>query len=235
MNNECQIISPRFVDSQAGSSEETALRILLQAYDCARGLNRDVWQFAVEIAALNHLGVSLCDLRKLVALGLVAHAVERVERRARGRKFQQKSSLAFVDNSCFVLTEKGELYVRRNPAPVPVLQVGSYDAKPNSRQHNGHDSALKPHWDPCVRALYLEDLIVKKFKRPAPHQELVITSFHELGWDRRIDDPIPQEKGMDPKDRLHDTIKKLNRGQLNPVIRFYGDGTGRGVCWELRR
>ena len=77
-------------------------------------------------------------------------------------------------------------------------------------------------------------LIVKQFKHEAPNQELLLVSFEELNWEQRIDDPLPRHPGKDPKQRLHDTIKKLNRGQFNPLIRFFGDGTGRGVCWEPR-
>jgi hypothetical protein len=31
---------------------------------------------------------------------------------------------------------------------------------------------------------------------------------------------------------LHDTIKCPNRGQVNHLLRFRGDGTGEGVLWE---
>ena len=31
------------------------------------------------------------------------------------------------------------------------------------------------------------------------------------------------------------TIQNLNRHQLRPLIRFFGDGTGRRACWEWRR
>jgi hypothetical protein len=31
---------------------------------------------------------------------------------------------------------------------------------------------------------------------------------------------------------LHDVINKLNRHQVNQLLRFRGDGSGRGICWE---
>src|SRR5262249_48383568 len=101
--NECQVISPQFSDGPS-SSELAILRLLLQAYDCARGLNRDIWQFAVELEALMKLGINSCELRRLIAVGLVAHGIERIVRRPNGRKFRHVDSLAFVDGSCFVLT-----------------------------------------------------------------------------------------------------------------------------------
>ena len=39
--------------------------------------------------------------------------------------------------------------------------------------------------------------------------------------------------GQDPKQRLHDTIKCLNRRQLNCLIQFGGDGTSEGVIWRF--
>ena len=36
-----------------------------------------------------------------------------------------------------------------------------------------------------------------------------------------------------PKLRLRDTIKRLNRNQATRLIRFHGDGTGQRVFWVL--
>ena len=57
--------------------------------------------------------------------------------------------------------------------------------------------------------------------------------FEEEQWPSRIDDPLPQQNGQDPKRRLHDTINSLNRKQKNGLIRFSGDGRGAGVRWKL--
>jgi hypothetical protein len=232
--NECQVIETRISQGPRDASQsETALRVLLRAFDCARARDRDAWQFAVKLGELTSAGINSCELRKLVAQGFVAHALERAELRSGERTFQSVKNLVFGQDSCFVLMKKGELHVRQN------LVVGRIH-QAEQLEKNRHDdrqssaAAAKPRWDVGQRILSLGGLVVKRFKRPAPHQELVIASFQELNWDRHIDDPIPPEKEMDPKERLHDTIKKLNRGQLNPLLRFYGDGTGRGVCWELR-
>jgi hypothetical protein len=40
---------------------------------------------------------------------------------------------------------------------------------------------------------------------------------------------------IDPKVRLHDTIKALNRRHLCHILHFGGDGMGRGVQWILVR
>ena len=44
----------------------------------------------------------------------------------------------------------------------------------------------------------------------------------------------PQSRRVDSKRRVHDTISGLNRNQLCPLIRFRGNGTGTGFCWEFR-
>ena len=58
-------------------------------------------------------------------------------------------------------------------------------------------------------------------------------AFEEDGWPSRIDDALPPVVGLVTKRRLRDTIKSLNRRQKNRLIRFKGDGTGEGVCWQL--
>ncbi len=60
-----------------------------------------------------------------------------------------------------------------------------------------------------------------------------MSAFQEDGWPARIDDPLPPTPETDPKRRLSDAIKCLNRKQLNPLLRFSGDGTGEGVLWDL--
>ncbi len=57
-------------------------------------------------------------------------------------------------------------------------------------------------------------------------------AFEEEGWPHRIYDPLPPKGETNPKIRLHETIKWLNRNRENPLLRFLGDGTGEGLCWE---
>lgn len=90
-----------------------------------------------------------------------------------------------------------------------------------------------PVWDPARRELLWGERIVKRFRVPAPNQELVLVAFQEEGWPPHIDDPLPHVLAVEPKRRLHDTIVALNRHQAEHAVRFLGDGTGTGVCWEL--
>ena len=91
-----------------------------------------------------------------------------------------------------------------------------------------------PRWDCDRQELRLEEKLVKHFKTPAPNQELILATFEEIGWPIHIDDPLPPGRFHDPKRRLHDTINALNRHQIEPLVRFIGDGHGEGVRWEPR-
>ena len=71
-----------------------------------------------------------------------------------------------------------------------------------------------------------------RFRLPAANQEAVLRVFEEEGWPAAIFDPLPPHGDGDTKQRLHDTIKALNRSRLARVIHFSGDGTGEGVLWE---
>ncbi len=90
-----------------------------------------------------------------------------------------------------------------------------------------------PTWDSERRELRISGMAVKRFKWTAANQEAILAAFEEEGWPDRIDDPLPPKPGQDSKRRLSDTIKCLNRKQINQLIHFRGDGTGEGVTWEL--
>lgn len=92
----------------------------------------------------------------------------------------------------------------------------------------------KPVWDYERRQLRLGSKLVKQFTWPSKNQEAVLARFQELGWPDRIGDPIKRHPTICPKQRLHDTIKCLNRKQVNKLIKFRGDGSGHGVRIEIR-
>ena len=49
-----------------------------------------------------------------------------------------------------------------------------------------------------------------------------------------MDDPLPMVDGLEPNERLHDTVRRLNRDQVTPLLLFRRDGSGEGVAWEGR-
>jgi len=99
-------------------------------------------------------------------------------------------------------------------------------------QDSSHVRA-KPRWDRTGRKLWLGSCLVKAFPRPSGCQVLILEAFEEQGWPESIDDPLPMERDIDPKRRLHDAIKRLNRKQQCPAMSFHGNGNGEGIVCKL--
>jgi hypothetical protein len=93
---------------------------------------------------------------------------------------------------------------------------------------------IRPRWDAEQRILWFAGQVMARFHVPAENQERVLNAFEEEDWRPRIDDPLPPRTDVSAKRRLHDTILRLNRHQVRRLLRFRGDGTGEGVCWEAR-
>jgi hypothetical protein len=91
---------------------------------------------------------------------------------------------------------------------------------------------LVPHYDAMLHELRLGDEIVKCFTRPATAQELILAVLEEEGWPPAIDDPLTSPN-QDPKRHLHYTVRNLNRGQDPLRIRFYINGHGETIRWEI--
>ena len=107
------------------------------------------------------------------------------------------------------------------------------DESGHAIQKQASTSSLQPLWDREARELRVGNVVIKRFKWPAENQERVLDAFEAKGWPPRIENPLDQHPSICPKRRLHDTIKCLNRKQLNELIKFRGDGTGRGVLFEV--
>jgi hypothetical protein len=208
------------------------LMILLEASRYAAELGRDPWDFAVEIVALREAGLNHSDLRWLICKGWVEHSREVLVQGRKGREFCHGASLTLTKRSCFVLTSSGIRSAECLPPPVEVAPT-ALRAPVNSQNPTDSQSPL-PKWDRDRQELRLRlnGEVVKEFRLPSPNQETVLMAFEEEGWPPRIDDPLPQHSGVDPKRRLHDTIKSLNRNQKRGRMRFMGDGTGEGVRWR---
>lgn len=196
------------------------LGALLRAWHFAQDLNNSPWEFAVEIGALSDLGMTDSDLRWLVAKGWAEFAEENGQLPTGARQFHHKNCYPYCSKTCFVLTTAGfemacDLLRVAPPSPSCGLELPD-----------------KPTWDAELRELRLGSLVVKRFRVPAPAQELILTVFQEEGWPRRIDDPLPPSSEVAPKDRLHETIKSLNRNQRPLRIRFAGNGEACAVIWE---
>ena len=208
-----------------------ALTVLLEAHRYAQASDRDLWDFAVEIDRLRDAGASDSDLRYLVCEGLAEHATEVTRPVWRKRVFRKLHNLAITTKTCFVLTTRGESFAQQ--ARVSEAALSQSNDERDNGEHRDSDRTAVPRWDWVRRQLRVGDLIVKQFRMPAPNQETILAAFEEEGWPIRIDDPLPPLPDLDPKRRLHDAINKLNRNQKQRVLKFRGDGTGRGIYWEL--
>lgn len=204
--------------------------LLLTAYECAHSVGRDIWDFAMEISSLRRTGLADNDLRWLTLKNYVVHAREVTSKEEDRRHFRPTGNLCFSKRTCFVLTEAGALFACRElnesspPAPTDVLAL--------SGQHN-LEAAILPTWDADERELRIGRRLIKRFRRCAVNQERILDSFQEDGWPHRIDDPIPPKPDQNQRQRLRDAISSLNKHQEIELMRFRGDGTGRGIIWEL--
>ena len=133
------------------------------------------------------------------------------------------------ERSCFVLTPAGVALARGEGAAA--RKRGTPAQAPPPAEPRAAPPKV-PRWDAECRELRWGAKLVKRFRVPAPNQELVLAAFEEEGWPPHLDDPLPNNSSTDPKQRLHDTIKRLNRRQVNRLLYFRGDGSGTGVLWE---
>jgi hypothetical protein len=207
------------------------LMLLLQAHEYVKELGHDRWGFAIEIDSLVSAGMTRSDLRWLLCRRLVEQATEITTPNDPVRAFEPACNLQFNERTCFVLTPAGLSFAGRN-----VGNVGRASAFATPRPVVPQKVPIRlgvPVWDQDRQELRLDDVLIKRFKAPAPNQEAVLCAFEEEGWPARIDDPIPPLHDQEPKRRLHDTINALNRNHRRPALRFLGDGSGLGVRWEL--
>ena len=225
---------------------QAALSLLLDAYDCAQETEKDAWDFAVEISRLRGLGINDTDCRWLTSMGFVQHGLELTLLGDNQRTFHPVGPFKFEERSCFALTPQGvegarsasggtgerakQLAFEDVSDPVVLSEtVGKVAATEIKVQ------PVVPNWDEARRELRLGGQLVKKFKRRAPHQAAILAAFQEDGWPPCVADPLSPAPDIDPKRRLNDVIKSLNRNQVTAMLRFMGNGTGEGVVWELTR
>jgi hypothetical protein len=217
-----------------------AAELLVRASNSAKEFQRPLWDFAVEIQDLISCGLTRTDLRWLECHGLVVHLSECSHVSSEHRQFRSAQKLSYDDCTCFALTPIGldaaRLLICNRDANFDQLQTkprtfSAYNAQ--NRTAVSEFEHLKPLWNPELFRLTLGQLLVKEYKIPARNQQCILASFQEEDWPARIYDPLPPINELEPKRRLHDTIAALNQRQKTPLLRFSGDGTGRGVKWML--
>lgn len=150
----------------------------------------------------------------------------------RTSRFSQRDVARLVEEKLLtVRTVRGQPWYELTPLGESVC----IEALRAMRKHLCDGPPAIPRWDPLKREFSYGGKLLKRFRRSAPNQERLLAAFEESGWPQRIDDPLPVDAEIVPAQRLHDTIKQLNRTLVEPLLHFHGDGTGRGVCWRPTR
>ncbi len=223
------VASSQFAYSLRNRAITSALSELLKAHDYAIDNGFDEWDFAVEINTLRQFGTTDTDLRWLILKKMLEHRRDTSGPNDEGRCFEFANPLKFHSHSCFVLTHAGSVFVSKllSELESSATLLPLVFAEPNRAEFP------TPFWDPMRRQLRVFDFVVKHFRWSARNQEHVLSAFQEEGWPSEIDDPLIPIDGLPSKERLHDTIKGLNRNQKKCLIQFRGNGTGEGVLWNF--
>lgn len=112
-------------------------------------------------------------------------------------------------------------------------QLETQRKTPDAGSHHEQFAGRKPRFDTRSGELSVGAVLIKQLKGVSDVQRTILSAFQEEAWPVKIDDPLPPVPDIDPKRRLHDAIKSLNRRQ--EVVRFFGDGTGEGIRWAFRQ
>lgn len=211
------------------------LRHLLSAYDYAFYGDSEIWQFSVELGELRLTGMTVSDLRWLVFSGHLATCEELTSFDDAERTFRPIRGLIVLPSSAFALTPEGAQMARA------VLQADSLAVEPCGAsgvvaKDNASNALIAlrriPTWDARRRVLEVDDQVIKSFRVPAIHQELILSAFEEEGWPRCIFDPLPRNRGVAAERRLSNAISRLNGKQVTSLIRFSANGNGTGIAWR---
>jgi len=214
------------------------LLLLWRGFDYARDLGAAKWEFAVDKNDLNQAGLSAIDLRWLIARGYIELAPYSSPNDKQTR-FADAIQSFHGNQASFVLTNLGlelayEVLLQTvNARPSIVSEYASDLHVPGCAAAAPSRAQTFPTWDHVCRELRCGESLIKHFRWAAVNQETILMAFEEEGWPTHIDDPLPPKLNQNPKIRLHDTIKCLNRNHENRLIHFSGDGTGEGVLWKF--
>ena len=203
-----------------------AFSLLYDAAQYAVDASCSPWEFAIPFAELQEMGIRTNDVRWLVCRNWLMHGQDISTPGDEHRMVRERAGAVFDSHSCFTLTTEGQQLVAnrlRSPG------LNAHHLRVTDRvaiQSNG------PCWDASRHELRLGRQLIKRFRWPALNQETILAAFEEDGWPAKIDDPLSLKPDLDPKRRLADAIKCLNRNQEARLLKFRGDGTGEGVLWD---
>jgi len=168
------------------------------------------------------------SLRCLVCRGYVKQRLPRGRRRISSPPVPTCGGLEFPPWSRFSITSSGRTIARQLDQLLGKLGPAAPAASAGRIV-----PAAQPRFDAGPRALSFGDRVLRRFRRSAHNQLAILVAFQRANWPPRIANPLPHAKPTDPGERLRAAIHGLNGGQRPRAIRFFSDGTGDGICWEL--
>jgi hypothetical protein len=203
----------------------TAYAYLLEACKDAKEQGREPPEMPLDYPRLGEVGAGADALQWMLFQGHVDH----LEVGAEG--WVPRPSAVADRRSAFALTPRGEAFAEALLCLMLLpLDNDEFDwacAQPRV-------GVLTPRYDAERRLLSWGRQALKSYRQPSGNQETILLAAEELAWAPWFDDPLPRVRRGNPKSRLHDAIKNLNRHQRVHVVHFKGDGTGTKVGWELQ-
>jgi hypothetical protein len=199
---------------QLSAEEQEGLRLAFRAYLEAKEADQSPWKHAISVRQLQGLPLPQEKLLCLVDSGCLKQSVD-PNVPCLSQRFLTPSETP--PNACYVLSRAAFEGLRAT-------------GPPKARPRQNKSRRLVPDWDPQRRELRYLGYIVKRFHNPAEDQETILAAFQAQGWPDHIEDPRPNVSN--PKENLHNTIKNMNRHRTHKLVRYRGDGTGRGILWE---
>lgn len=192
-----------------------ALVRLWRRHASAEEAHRDTWEFAVPGQFLTSFGLSRHEIDWLLNAEFI------VVRRSQGNDIGTPLHGVSLEGLDVVISEFAA-----------TLVASINDACEVDLERGNSGVTVKPYWDAARRELWFDGILLKRFKKPGPNQELILAAFERQGWPKRIDDPLPFKADISPVDRLHDAVKRLTRSLDVPLVKFGGDGKGSGARWR---
>lgn len=206
-----------------------ALRLLKQANDDAEDVGDDPRQFASSKEAFAAVGATESDLLWLVKCRFAEHLQDVTRDTEAQRQFRVLTGARLRDNSCFVLTHLGKVYVERNgfgpAAEAPTTST--------ARQQPGQPPAERICWDRQRHELWVDGILAKRFKHVALTQWDVLDKFQARGWEGVLQLDPAGDHQRQPGQRVREVVAELNKSLERSLIHFRKDCASIGITYDL--
>ena len=89
-----------------------------------------------------------------------------------------------------------------------------------------------PHFDAADHEVWWGKYLIKRFTRPAPNLEAILTTLEKSNWSEHVPMIVMPNGNRLNKYQIHDAVKTWNESSLGEFIALHGDGMGLGIRWE---